>query len=449
MEAGQIVGGHYRLDKLIGEGGMGEVWVGTHSAGHRVALKFMKGVALTMPEMHKRFIREARAASAVKHPCVVRIHEIVSDDFGAPVMVMDFLVGESMGGRLEREKPMPLGEFARLFMQVVSAVGTAHAAGIVHRDLKPDNIFILAEAKDGGEVRILDFGIAKLTALDGDAAQTAGLTSTGAMLGTPYYMSPEQVFGDRTIDHRADIWSLGVILFEALSGVKPITGDNLGQILRIITTGQVPTLERFAPQLPREILELCGRMLRVDRRERPSDLREVYEVFRKYTDVEVERFSAATVQLSAEDLAAAGITPMPLVPMQTGAPLSSTARTQPAMAARSRAPLFASIFAVAIALGAAGFVVRMANRSTESKAPPVVVQPPIESKAAAAPPVPPAIVEQAAPSVTASASASVAKPTAKTLAKPAVPSASASPSNAPAPVKSAKSLGGVASEIPF
>lgn len=443
--------GAYRLHKLLGEGGMGAVWAASHvGTGQMFALKFMKGLALTMPEMHKRFIREARAASAVRHPCVVKIHEIISDDLGAPVMVMDYLVGESMGSRLERTRPLPLGEFARIFLQVVSAVGTAHAVGIVHRDLKPDNIFLLRDTIDGAEVRILDFGIAKLTAVEGDAAQTAGLTNTGAMLGTPYYMSPEQVFGDKSIDHRADIWSLGVILFEALSGVKPVNGENLGQILRVITSGQVPTLDRYAPQLPREIVELVGRMLQVERRNRPADLREVYEVFRKYTDVDVERFSAATLQISSEELIAAGLTPI----LQTGAPLSATAATAPG---RSRAPLFIGVgVAAAVALGAIGFAGRAKAPPTDNAA--AQPTPTVASTASA-----PILAESApaplaaAPSVSASPAASsatkfIVNKTATKSSAALVPAAAPPPpvaASTPTAAKPAKSLGGVASEIPF
>jgi eukaryotic-like serine/threonine-protein kinase len=330
MISGAVVAKQYRLERALGEGGMGVVWAATHLAtGNVVALKFLKGVAATTPALHKRFFREARAAMAVRHPNVVRIHEVTRDDDGLPVMVMDYLQGESLGNAMERIGILSLPDLGRVLLPVISAVGTAHAVGIVHRDLKPDNIFILNGDARQPEVRVLDFGIAKLTANDGDAAQTAGLTGTGSMMGTPYYMSPEQVFGDKDVDHRADIWSLGVIMYECLAGRRPVDGENLGQLLKIITTGEIAPIERVAPHLPPEICALVNRMLAVSKRARPSDLREVYATLRRHTDAHAQSFGAATVVMHASS-DPMGTGPnlrqatLPLL-VETGATLSATA----------------------------------------------------------------------------------------------------------------------------
>ena len=231
FEPGAEIADRYVLARLIGEGGMGTVWAAEDTqTGDRVALKFMKGNVVT-PEQQRRFMREARAAGAVDHAAVVEVLDVVELEDGSPVIVMEHLEGESLAERLDRHGSLPLGDVATIMQTVVSAVGTAHAVGVVHRDLKPENIF-LAKGKDGTEeVKVLDFGIAKLTALDGEAAQSTSLTGSGTILGTPHYMAPEQMFGEKDIDHRADIWAIGVMLYEALSGVLPTQADNVGQVL--------------------------------------------------------------------------------------------------------------------------------------------------------------------------------------------------------------------------
>ncbi|WP_437728328.1 protein kinase domain-containing protein [Sorangium sp. So ce861] len=267
---GDIVAGHYRLERLLGEGGMGVVWAASHArTGARVALKFVKGVS---GAVHLRLLREARIAHELDHPNVVAVHDVALED-GAPVMVMELLSGESLADRLSRGPRMCLPEVASIFMQVVSAVGAAHARGVIHRDLKPENIFLV----DGSSqrVKVLDFGIAKLTAASGHDARTPGLTESGTRLGTPCYMSPEQVFGD-PVDHRTDIWSLGLLLYECLSGDLPTRADNAGQVFKIIVTGGIPPLESAAPGVPPELASLVRSMLSVARDARPSDLCEVH-----------------------------------------------------------------------------------------------------------------------------------------------------------------------------
>jgi serine/threonine-protein kinase len=259
---------------------MGVVWEAEDASGRRVALKFLKR---TGPEdsLARRFLREARAARAVTHSSIVAVHDVVELEDGSPVMVMELLEGETLALRLARERTVPLPELARLLGHVCGAVECAHALGIVHRDLKPENIF-LATSPQGTTAKVLDFGVAKLTALDGDAARTGATTDAGAIVGSLLYISPEQLLGEKDVDHRADIWSLGAILYEALSGTRPIAAKTVGDVYNVVLgDGIVPIVQR-APQLPPPILDLVTRMLSRDRARRPEHVREVQLVLSAY-----------------------------------------------------------------------------------------------------------------------------------------------------------------------
>jgi serine/threonine protein kinase len=244
------------------------VWAGVHAVTRRpVALKCLKQ---TKEHARRRFLREARAAAALEHPNVVAVHDLVELSDGALVMVMELLDGETLAARLQRRQRLALGEAAPIALDVVAAIRAAHAAGIIHRDLKPENIFLVA----GGAAKVLDFGIAKLTAEEGDAARTRTLTRTGDVIGTPFYMSPEQVFGERDLDGRADVWSLGVILYECLTGRRPFQGENAGQIVKAIVQEERAAIGRAA-EVPRDVAQLIGRMLERERAARLGDLVEV------------------------------------------------------------------------------------------------------------------------------------------------------------------------------
>jgi serine/threonine-protein kinase len=266
LRPGMIVDGRYRLDHLLGEGGVGVVWAATHVAtGNAVALKVLKSKE---PELTKRFEREARVTAAIAHACIVHIHEAFTTEEGTSVMVMDLLLGESLGRRIQRG-PLPLDETRSVLLPAISAVGTAHAVGIVHRDLKPENVFLATTG-----VKVLDFGLAKIMA-DATIPTSTKLTRSGFVMGTPYYMAPEQVFADREVDHRVDVWALGVMLYECLAGVRPIHGRSLGAVFRAITSGTIRPLTEAVPEVPRHIGALVGRMMSLDKSGRP-DLREAW-----------------------------------------------------------------------------------------------------------------------------------------------------------------------------
>jgi len=293
---GAIIGGRYELVQPLGEGGMGSVWEAKHvQTRKRVALKFIKRTGESSPHSRRRMIREARAAAVIQHSNILVVHDILEVD-GAPMLVMDLLEGESLGSYLARRNRLTLAETAQILLPVVSAISAAHAAGVVHRDLKPDNIFLVSLPDGGHGVKVLDFGLAKLTACEGDAATSGGLTRSGDIVGTPQYMAPEQAFGERDIDQRADIWAVGVILYECLTGNRPFAGDNLGQVLKRLVSGSFVPLKQDAPTVSVEVSELVGRMLSLDRAQRPNDLDELHQLLHRLGDGETLRLPAPSAR---------------------------------------------------------------------------------------------------------------------------------------------------------
>jgi serine/threonine protein kinase len=259
---------------------MGVVWAATDTrTGREVAIKFLTAPERDGDDSRRRFSREARAISAIRHPNVVEVLEVFGLDGHTPALVMELLHGETLATKLARQSAFSLEETARLLLPVVSAVAAAHGLGIVHRDLKPDNIFIARGARGAPTVKVLDFGIAKLTGATPDVV----ITQTGVALGTPCYMAPEQAMGEADIDHRADVWALGAILYQCLSGARALNGDNVGQVVaQLLSTGIVP-LRALAPSVPRDVARLVAAMLARDRQRRPADLSIVAAVLGRYT----------------------------------------------------------------------------------------------------------------------------------------------------------------------
>lgn len=280
IRPGTVLGGRYQLDRIIGEGGTGVVWEATHQVIKRkVALKILKSAEESAA---RRFFREARVTAALAHPHIVEVHDVfVVPETSAPAMVMELLIGAPLARWLRgpRASALTMRQTARVLLPVVSALGAAHTVGVVHRDLKPENIFLLgaSPSPDDPSVKVLDFGLAKLTSKEGNVAATGELTGSGLVLGTPHYMAPEQVAIDAVIDPRTDVWALGVILYECLAGEKPIEGTSLAQIFRGIVNPKIVPLAKRVPKLPKPIAKLSARMLAKDRDERPP-LEEIYEL---------------------------------------------------------------------------------------------------------------------------------------------------------------------------
>jgi serine/threonine-protein kinase len=399
LAPGMIVGGRFVLQRQLGEGGMGVVWSAVHTVTRKaVALKMLRADRVRDPSVRQRFVREARAASAVQHPNIIEIRDVIELADGAPAMVMDLLEGESLGARLEREGALPIDVLAPIMLQVVSAVGTAHAAGVVHRDLKPDNIFLVAaEGGDAGvAVRVLDFGIAKLLPVDGEVAISHVLTNTGIILGTPYYMAPEQLFGEKGVDARADVWSLGVILYECLSGRRPTEAENVGQILRILTTGEIVPLRELAPGVPEDVLDLVDRMLQLDRALRPASLVEAHAVMARHASgISTRPFGEPATELRSlgemPGAASPGAPPVRAVVQRDGdaspiaitlasTPASTTADRLASMLRRRRWGLVVGGAFAAVAVVAAAIVLYASARSTSRPAASAVLASPSLSR---------------------------------------------------------------------
>ncbi|MCU0692703.1 MAG: serine/threonine protein kinase [Polyangiaceae bacterium] len=264
---------------------MGAVFAAINLSTNRpVALKVLHAEFAAKREFVRRFMREAKAATAIRHPNVIEVFDVVNSDRGEPVMVMELLDGESLDSLLARRGALPLGEVASIMTPVTAAVGVAHALGIIHRDLKPENIF-LARGRGGHVVpKVLDFGIAKV--LDpnriNELATKSGATRTGSMLGTPHFMSFEQACGEKDIDHRTDVWSIGVILYVMLTGRRPYQGDNYGQILKALMTSTPPDIATLLPGLPNDVASMVSRCMVRARQDRPDDLREVHAVLSQH-----------------------------------------------------------------------------------------------------------------------------------------------------------------------
>jgi serine/threonine protein kinase len=309
---GAVLAGRFRLDRRLGEGGMGIVWAATNTVtGRRVAIKMLRDARTEDPHVRRRFLREGRAASKVQHPNVVEILDVLELEDQIPAMVMELLEGESLGQRIRRGPKLTLSEVAAVMLPAVAAVGAAHAHGVVHRDLKPDNIFI-AKGHEADErvIKVLDFGIAKIAA-ESDGDKTGNMTGTGAMLGTPYYMAPEQLFSDETLDYRCDIWALGVILYECLAGRRPTQGDNFADIVKVIATQKIVPFRQAAPDVAAEVGDLVERMLAFEKEQRPQSLREVRKVLEHYTDVMASTFGEPVLKpvKQSRDADASGETP--------------------------------------------------------------------------------------------------------------------------------------------
>jgi serine/threonine protein kinase len=280
--------GKYRVIRLIGKGGMGAVYEVEAEDARRLAAKVVAGAQNAGASVLPRFAREAKAASAIVSPHVVATYDAGTDEeLGFPYIIMELLTGVDLSSLLKREGALEPVVAARLVVQAARGVAAAHAVGVVHRDIKPANLFLHIDGESGAvTAKVCDFGVAKRTRTDlWGGASHLNLTRSGGMLGSPMYMSPEQAKNAKAVDERTDVWSLAVVLWEALSGKRLWGGQtSLGELIVAICTEPIPRIEAVAPWVPRDLARLVHRGLERDPAERPQTVHAFIGALEKFTD---------------------------------------------------------------------------------------------------------------------------------------------------------------------
>lgn len=273
LQPGMIVGGKYRLVERIGEGGMGFVWRAEHAAlGRPFAIKFV--LSNQSAEAESRFFREAKIAAQIRHRHVVAITDFGTSEEGAPYLVMELLDGESLLDRISRPPAISVPELVELAAGALSGLEAVHAAGIVHRDIKPGNVFLVHEGDDV-VAKILDFGTSRVTEGAPTLVGAETITMTGVVVGTPYYMSDEQVRGRKDVDGRSDLYSIGVILYEALTGRLPFEAESLHALMVAIATEEPVPIDQLRPDLPTGLAAVVTRAMARSREDRFQTAREL------------------------------------------------------------------------------------------------------------------------------------------------------------------------------
>lgn len=319
VAVGEVVASKYRVDAVLGQGGMGVVVAATHTElDQKVALKFLLPSVAADPSVASRFLREARASARLKSPHVARTLDTGRLEDGRPFIVMEFLEGRDLAAELEgRAEPFPVADAASYVLQACDALAEAHAAGIVHRDLKPANLF-LARGHDGRPtVKVLDFGISKT--LEGEEGATpSSLTTTNAVLGSPAYMSPEQMRASRGVDARTDIWALGVALYELLTNHIPFPAKSQVEMVVMVTQDAPTPPTVYRADLPPEVERIILKCLAKDPDHRFADVAELAK--------ELVRFAPPRDHVIAERIA-----DIATARARVTAPLSSPSPSSPSL----------------------------------------------------------------------------------------------------------------------
>jgi eukaryotic-like serine/threonine-protein kinase len=293
LRGGDLLAQKYRVERVIGAGGMGLVVAATHvQLRQRVAIKVLLPDMATRPNVVARFLREGRTAATIRSAHVARVFDVGLLDDGLPYLVMEHLTGATASSLLRKGGPLDVPVAVAYVLQACEALVEAHAAGIVHRDLKPSNLFVTVEPNGTASVKLLDFGISKVTGED--------LTQSDSMLGSPSYMSPEQVLDAKNVDERADIWGVGVVLYELIAGSRPFTGDSVPAICRAITTAAPESLRTLVPDLPPGLDDVVLRCLRKPREERFQTIADVVEALTPFAGEARSAFASLPADPSSD-----------------------------------------------------------------------------------------------------------------------------------------------------
>ncbi len=437
VRPGEVLAGKYRIERVLGQGGMGVVVAAHHlQLDEKVALKFLLPQALVNPEAVGRFVREARAAAKIKSEHVARVSDVGQLENGAPYMVMEYLDGGDLAAVLEKGGPLPVDQAIDFVLQASEAIAEAHSLGIVHRDLKPPNLFCIRRPDGQLAIKVLDFGISKLTTPGGG---DVAMTRTSALVGSPaLYMSPEQMTSSKNVDLRTDIWALGIILHELLTGKPPFEAEAITEIAVKVCTEPVVPLRRLRADVPAGVEQVVLRCLEKDRERRFLNLGELA--------VALDGLAPASSRISIDRILGLGGEAGRASSVSTGraAATTRTAANSPGTqsawgqtrdAGNQRKPpalAFAGIAVLALAAGGGALWAARRPPAASSTSPaqaastPLTVAPP--------PPATPSSVPSMDPSVPSAAQAMALAPTA-TVPAPAVPviapPASAAPSEGP------------------
>ena len=401
-ETGALLDGRYRIVRLLGEGGMGSVYLASHvGLGRDVAIKFLHAELVSRDEVVGRFYREAQAAAAIRHKNIIEVFDVGVSPQGEPFLVMEYLEGESLAGLLKRAGPLNLGAACAVMEPVLQALHAAHRKGIIHRDLKPDNIFLAYQQGEPPVVKIIDFGISKFAQGEFDKWRT----KTGSVMGTPAYMSPEQARGSAGLDHRTDIYSMGTILFEMLTGALPFAGSNFAEYLSAMLIDDPRAPQSVCAGFPAEAEPLVRKALAKNPDQRFQNAAEMLEALTALPsfDARQERLTllASTIEIrgfAAGDLGQALSAPGRLADNK---PVSSRFRGA-ATAVLGAGPWRWVILGVALAAGAAAAVL-WSSKTSRAPAPnaPITAQPapivPVAPPPAPSPPSPPAALPVSPP----------------------------------------------------
>jgi serine/threonine-protein kinase len=311
LSTGDIIDGKYRIVRLLGEGGMGAVYEGENMRIHRrVAIKVLHAGVAATGEAVARFEREAQAAGRIGSEHIVEVLDLGNLPSGDRYMVMEFMDGDSLSARIRNRGRLTPSESYPILHQLLEALAAAHGAGIIHRDLKPDNVYLLKSR--GGKadfVKLLDFGISKFNQLSGDSGFS--MTRTGAVMGTPYYMAPEQAKGSRELDHRVDLYAAGVILYEAVTGEVPFNADTFNELLFKIVLEAARPVEQVVPGIDPSFAAIVNKSMARDPAQRFQTAREFQQA--------LEQWAAGAGPQFAASLGAGAPAPAPHLPMGTGA----------------------------------------------------------------------------------------------------------------------------------
>jgi serine/threonine-protein kinase len=300
IREGDLLAGKYRVLRVLGMGGMGVVVAARHEELEQlVAIKFVREDALDNDEAVERFLREARSAARLKSEHVARVLDVGRLETGAPYMVMELLEGTDLGNYLVNQGPLPVELAAALIVQVCEAVAEAHAAGIVHRDLKPENLFLTQTVGGSPKMKVLDFGVSKSAALSNGGGK---LTRTRTMLGSPLYMAPEQMRAARDVDARLDVWALGVVLFEMVSGRRPFEAETMPELCLKVVNEPPLSLSALCPNAPQGFVAVVERCLQKDRDNRYANAGELASALEPFAPPRAKKLSMrrATLERQAD-----------------------------------------------------------------------------------------------------------------------------------------------------